>query len=315
MNSLAGLRARPGLLGSCVRFFSSIWLGVTLLALIILYSSVGSAVPVFRQSFELSEVDYFKHWAFIILIGLFCVSLTVATVVRIPFNRLNLGVLTVHTGVLMLAGGSIMYFGRKIEGDVLLYNPRVEVLSTKRLRSGDANAVVGQVVAAAGRTWEANMPGLGGRYRVDVEGVSHSGLNTAAEVELRVESPGGGSVRSVTLGQDNAVAARGKDIMLRLASTNIVDRFFDSNSPVLLVRRGMSEPAEIPLNGLPYYRERFVPGIEPIADTQGRTLATERLEPISGIDTWRMPLAVGVGGQVTDWPIRMEIDGYLPYAI
>jgi hypothetical protein len=318
MRSLSALRARPGPFGRLVRFFSSIWLGVTLIALIILYSSVGSAVPVFRQYFELTEFEYFNHWVFTILIALFCITLTVATVVRIRFNRMNLGVLTVHTGLLLLAGGSVMYFGRKIEGDVLLYNPRVAVLSASRIDAGDPNAAIGQVVAAKGRTWETNMPGLGGRYRMDVDDVRHNGLLTAAEVKLRVETPNDESVRTITLRQDSphgAFTALNKDIILRLAPTNVVDRFFDSNTPVLIVRRGHSPPVELPLDGLPYYHERFVPGVERIADTAGRSVVSQRLARIPGIDHWRMPLEVGAGHDLSDWPFRLEIDGYLPYAI
>src|SRR5262249_55644960 len=126
-------RARRGLLRSLIRFFSSIWLGIALLALLIIYSAVGSAVPPFRQYFELTEFDYFKHWIFLALMAMFCIALTTVTVVRIPFNRFNLGVITVHSGLLILAAGSVLYFGRKIEGDVLLYNPRVEIISAKRL--------------------------------------------------------------------------------------------------------------------------------------------------------------------------------------
>lgn len=318
MNPLAALRAKPGLLGRLIRFFSSIWLGVCLLAVIILYSSIGSAVPVFRQYFELTEFEYFNHWFFTILIALFCVALTVATVVRIPFNRVNLGVITVHTGLLLLAGGSVLYFGRKIEGDVLLYNPRVEVIAAKRVQAGDPNAVVGQLVAAPGRSWEATMPGLGGRYHVEVDSVAHSGLQTASEVKLRVESPGEQPLRTVTLRTDSPqarFASLSDDIILRLSPTNTVDRFFDSNTPVLLMRRGASEPVELTLKGLPLYRERFVAAPEMITDSDGRQVASQRLETFPGVDQWKLPLQVGEPAQIEGWPFRMEVDGYLPYAV
>src|SRR5262244_1713356 len=80
--------------------FDSIWLGIFLIVAIFMYSAVGSAVPVFRQAFELTEFQYFNHPIFVTLIGLFCVCLTVTTLRRIKFNLRNLGVLTVHTGLL-----------------------------------------------------------------------------------------------------------------------------------------------------------------------------------------------------------------------
>src|SRR5262249_15445978 len=134
---------------------SSIWTGIALLTLIIAYSAVGSAIPPLRQYFELSERAYFNHTIFVALIALFCIVLIIATVRRIRFNLVNAGVLTVHTGLLLLAGGSILYFGRKIEGDVWLQPPGILVVSRARLGRGETgSAVLARVVAAKGKTWE-----------------------------------------------------------------------------------------------------------------------------------------------------------------
>lgn len=297
---------------------SSIWLGIGLLAVIILYSSVGSAVPPFRQYFELTEFEYFNHWIFGTLIGLFCLALTAATVFRIVFNRINLGVITVHAGLLVLALGCVLYFGRKIEGDVLLFNPRVEVLSAQRLHNGGGDPVIGQVVAAPGRSWEANMPGLGGRYRLDVESVEHQGLTTAGQVKLRVVTPESPQGREVVLKQDSPrdlFVQLNDRIFLSLKPANVTDRFYDSNAPALLMRRG-DQTLLFSLKGLPFYGERFVPEVETVRDTSGAAVESGSLVRIPGIDRWSLPLEVGAsdGVNLSDWPFRMEIDGYLPYA-
>jgi hypothetical protein len=116
--------------------FSSIWLGVTLLALLFVYCSIGSAgmpigdgvlkppfilrpdawVPV-REEFELSEFEWFHIWPFKLLIALICANIVVATLRRIPFNVVNLGVWMIHTGIITLAAGSVWYFSTKVEGE------------------------------------------------------------------------------------------------------------------------------------------------------------------------------------------------------
>lgn len=318
MNSLSALRSRRGPLGGFIRIISSIWLGIGLLAAIIVYSSVGSAVPPVRQFFELTEFEYFNHWVFVTLIGMFCVALTAATVFRIAFNRINLGVITVHAGLLTLALGCVLYFGRKIEGDVLLFNPRVEILSVKRLQSGGDDPVVGRVVAAEGRSWEANMPALGGRYRVEVESVAQQGLATAGEVKLRAITPDAPNGRELVLRQDtprDATVRLDDRIVLSLKPTNIADRFYDNNTPALLMRRG-NESELFSLQGLPLYGERFVSGVEEVRDTDGAGVRSAGLKPIPVIDRWSMPLEIGPadGVSLADWPFRIEIDGYLPYA-
>lgn len=119
--------------------FSSIRLGVTLMVLIFIYSSIGSAgIPrslllmepetwlSVREVFDISEFQWFHWWPFDLMIGLFCVNLTVATIRRIPFKVVNLGVWMIHTGLIILALGSIYYFSAKKEGDAPV--PRRDVV-------------------------------------------------------------------------------------------------------------------------------------------------------------------------------------------
>src|SRR5687767_11875140 len=90
-----------GLQGLLLSLFSSIWLGVTLLALLFVYSAIGSSgVPIHpnildpshwvavRQlrPFEMTEFEWFHWWPFDLLIALICVNLVVATLRRIPFK-------------------------------------------------------------------------------------------------------------------------------------------------------------------------------------------------------------------------------------
>src|SRR5262249_2910708 len=157
---------------------TSMWAGIGILIVIIIYSALGSAIPPLRQYFEFSEGAWFGNWLFAALIILFSVVLILATVRRIRFNLVNLGVLTVHAGLLLLAGGALLYFGRKIEGDVMLEAPRVLVVSKARMNRGEP-PVIGTLIAAEGKTWQTHMPMAGGDYQVKVTHVQHSGMTTA----------------------------------------------------------------------------------------------------------------------------------------
>jgi hypothetical protein len=127
MSRLHGPLAPLGLL---LNLFSSIWLGVALLFLLFIYASIGSAgMPVkvnilrpdawmpLREAVEMSEFQWFQWWPFKLLIALICINLSVATIRRIPLRVVNLGVWMIHTGIIVLAIGSVWYFGTKLEGD------------------------------------------------------------------------------------------------------------------------------------------------------------------------------------------------------
>jgi len=132
-------RARRTPLTRLLDLFSSIRLGVVLMVLIFVYSSIGSAgVPTsihlmapstwhsVREIFDISEFDWFHWWPFDLMIALFCLNLTVATIRRIPFNVVNLGVWMIHAGLIILALGSVYYFSTKREGDTPV--PRRDVV-------------------------------------------------------------------------------------------------------------------------------------------------------------------------------------------
>lgn len=77
---------------------------------------------VLRQlpSWEMSEVEFYAWWPFKLVLILFVLNMVTATVRRIEFTFLNIGVLTVHTGIVLVALGSIFYERGKVEGDIRL---------------------------------------------------------------------------------------------------------------------------------------------------------------------------------------------------
>lgn len=144
---------------------SSVWLGVTLLVLLFVYSSLGSAGVVYPTSwnifdstvwrhdmvrqytpFELTEFEWFHTWAFVGMCALLTVNLVVTTIRRIPLRVVNLGVWMIHTGVVVLIVGSVIYFATKIEGDAPVFR-RAVVVETPGGSSGVLPVLVGRELA------------------------------------------------------------------------------------------------------------------------------------------------------------------------
>lgn len=69
---------------------------------------------------EMTELEFYSAWPMRLLLLLFVLNMVVATVRRIAFEFVNIGVLTVHTGIVLIALGSIYYSTNKREGDMLL---------------------------------------------------------------------------------------------------------------------------------------------------------------------------------------------------
>lgn len=79
------------------------------------------AVTVRRTpALEMTELEFYGWWPLKVLLLLFVINMTTATVRRIEFTFPNLGVLTVHTGIVVLGLGAAAYSVAKLEGDVLL---------------------------------------------------------------------------------------------------------------------------------------------------------------------------------------------------
>ena len=70
---------------------------------------------------EMSELEFYSWWPLRIVLLAFVVNMVIATVRRIEFRFENIGVLTVHTGIVVIALGSVYYTGLKKEGDTILF--------------------------------------------------------------------------------------------------------------------------------------------------------------------------------------------------
>src|SRR5207247_8456723 len=70
------------------------------------------------------------------------------------------------------------------------------------------------------------------------------------------------------------------------------------------------------LPSLPYYSERFVPGVETILNVDGAQVESQRTAAWHPLERWSMPISLDDPDRASssDWPIHVSIDGYLPYA-
>ena len=109
----------------------NVWFGISMMVGILVYCWLASAglepfihwLP--RHDLEMTEMEVFAWWPLRLLVGLLCLSLTIVTIRRIKFNLPNLGVWSVHTGIIVLVLGSVVYFGLKLEGDVPVFRRQV----------------------------------------------------------------------------------------------------------------------------------------------------------------------------------------------
>ena len=298
-----------------VRLFSSIWLGVTLLTLVVIYASVMSAIPMVRGSLEMTEMQAFRHWLFVSLIALFCVTLTVATIRRIRFNVVNLGVLMVHTGLIMLAVGCWIYFGTKVEGDLILFSPRVELLTNDGRPVPNA-----KVLAEAGQSWESFMPAFGGAVHMHVEQTRRGTFQPVAEATVSVHA-GDTPARTVTLTPDNPRAEISDRLAVRLAVSRPETQFYDDETPVIYFSEvGGDVNGSVPIEHLPIHRERYLDEGYVLNDADGTAMPSKRTRPelkLGGIaiptgwfEDWRLPIPLNIPADV---PFDVQVTGYVPY--
>ena len=69
---------------------------------------------------ELTELEFYGAWPLQVVLLAFVANMVTATVRRIDFIFPNIGVLTVHTGIVVMALGSVYYAGLKQEGMAVL---------------------------------------------------------------------------------------------------------------------------------------------------------------------------------------------------
>ncbi|MCH2148064.1 MAG: hypothetical protein MK095_01380, partial [Phycisphaerales bacterium] len=79
------------------------------------------------RSLDMTEFEWFHWWPFNVLLLAFSIVLVATTFRRIPLNRFTLGVWTIHTGIIILVIGSVIYFSLKLEGDVPIARARLHI--------------------------------------------------------------------------------------------------------------------------------------------------------------------------------------------
>ncbi len=295
-----------------VHFLSRIWFGVLLLTLILIYSSVFSALPQVRGAIETTEMRIFQHWLFVTLVALFCTALTVATWVRIRWNLMNLGVLTTHTGLLMLTGGAVWYFGNKVEGDVLLRSPRIE------LWSNGAPIRASAILAEKDQHWHGNMPALGGAVSVHVLETQPDGMQPVGSARVEV-ALGNGPPKTVELTRDAPEQPVSERLAVRLTVFPLEDTFYENEKAALYYREiGSREQKVVALDGLPLHRERYTDEGYQLRDSADRPMPSKRVWPhvkLGGLtiptgwfEEWSLPRP-----EIPELPFDIEVTGYVPY--
>ncbi|MCC7205475.1 MAG: hypothetical protein IT441_10375 [Phycisphaeraceae bacterium] len=70
---------------------------------------------------EMTELEFYSWWPLKLILGLFVLNMVWATIRRIEFKFQNIGVLSVHSGIVLIALGSMIYGHLKLEGDTILF--------------------------------------------------------------------------------------------------------------------------------------------------------------------------------------------------
>ncbi len=286
--------------------FSSIWLGVVLMSILFVYCAIGSVgvwlpgnwhgllakdwvheVQWFimwtqlhvRQApgIELTEFEWFHWWPFNLLITLICINIIVATLRRIPLNVINLGVWMIHSGIIILAVGSVIYFSLKLEGDA-------PVIRRQIVAQVEGHAPV-RFAAQPGTMQRIEVDGREYLLRVmniDPEWELLSGDDAGKRVymiSVAVQSPEHQFVRQLIAGypqytEDTIWTGREDQPMVRAIrelGTPFVDEsiqlsldyhpqehFYLMNSRAIYLReRGSDEWIARPIHGLPRYNDRL----------------------------------------------------------
>jgi hypothetical protein len=311
----------PVRLHPLLRGLSSIWFGMTILALILVYSSIFSAVPAVCRTLELTEMQAFRHWLFVTLVVLFVLSLLSATFLRTRWTRLTAGTVLAHIGLLLLTGGALAYFGTKIEGNVLLWAPAIEV----RARVENRSVVVAELRAAPGETWTGPIPHSGSAKLnfalLRVERTQAGDFQpAAADVSVRIADAAPRLVHLTAAPDDWQPVHETLDI--RLATNAAETLFYDNETPALYFRDpAIGRELVRRIDHLPIHREHYLPAGDVLRDARGTAIPSRRDRPeinLLGLriptgwfEPWRMPIDVDSAGL----PFTVRITGYVPYVV
>lgn len=126
LNFYLKLALGAALLGAGAWVAMDLWLTVYRWAMNDPFMMRNSAEVVYRLPFfEMTEQQFYAWWPMKLLLILFVLNMVWATLRRIEFKFVNIGVLTVHTGIVILAIGSILYGHFKLEGTTVLWRKDV----------------------------------------------------------------------------------------------------------------------------------------------------------------------------------------------
>ncbi|HRS29226.1 MAG TPA: cytochrome c biogenesis protein CcsA [Phycisphaerae bacterium] len=302
-------RPRSGI----VAFLGSTWTGIASLVLILLYASIGSGLAPVRGALEMTEMQVFEHWFFVALVAFFLISLVVSTLTRIKFSWMSAGALMAHAGLVLLTVGAFRYFAYKVEGDVLLMSPRVELCTVDGKRLDVA------FLAEKGQTWEEIVPVLGGVVRFEVLDTQPAANVPVASATVKA-SIGDAPPVTVALGMaDRSATPVGGGLALQLRTFAPQRKFYDKEVAALYFGPTGGELQFTPIPGLPLHRERYTPDEGELYDVLGRPVPSKRTSPhlnLAGLkiptgwfETWRMPIKLDTAGL----PFDVEVTGYVPY--
>lgn len=317
--------------------FSSVRLGITLLVVLFVYASLGSAGLWYPGSpnilapwrsvqirqlpvFEMTEYEWFHTPFFTGLCLLICLNIIVTTVRRIPLRVVNLGVWTIHTGIIVLVAGSIVYFGTKIEGDTPVFRRMVVVTS-----DNGSTLTLPALPQRSGTLTTSR-----GRYRISVASIdpqwpllSGDDAGTRAySVTLGVEGPDGRFMRQVIDGHpqytEDVIPGVGRAVKTEEFGRKIIDdslsvaldyfpqtRFWIKDTSAVAIREigpGGKRGAwiAVPLEHLPRYNDYA-------AAVAGDVVGADEGARSRGLD---IPVRLPLGESV----FEARVDAYLRYA-
>ncbi len=265
-------RSAPGLFFD---LFSSVWLGIFWAGLLFVYCSIGSAMPSVRQlpGLEMTEFEWFHWWPFNALVLLFCATLIIVTVRRIPLKSVNVGVWMIHSGIIVLCGGSYYYFGTKVEGDAPVFRRHIRIELPGMAGSETLLALPGNQVSAVvgGDLWRFEVQGTNTSWPILSD--EHKG-KTAYAVNILVTPPSGEPfirqllagypqyTEDIIPGKGRAIKSTGRKLLaenLKLWLAYEAQEYFHvMQTWALYVRRaGEKDWSERPIEGLPRYHDRI----------------------------------------------------------
>lgn len=150
-----------------------------------IFGPENHATIIYRlRAFEMNEPEFFAWWPLRLVLLLFVANMVWATIRRIEFSVPRIGVLTVHTGIVTMALGSVFYGMTKVEGDLFITRadlPGAEPVSVFYDRNDPA-----LYVGLAGGTGERTP-----RHQISLDALPRYNDYADGELDLRLhESPG-----------------------------------------------------------------------------------------------------------------------------